>query len=303
MYDYSRGYAPDIESSGCMDIFRLPKFSYHFFRSQRPAASGPVVFIASHWTPVSASDVRVFSNCDEVELRFDGRPLERKGPDRDAMSSRLAHPPFTFRTGAFRPGTLEAVGYIAGRRAARHVVPTPEAIAGLTLAFDLSGRPWDRARKDHIFCYASLRDAHGTVVPDAWENVAFGVTGGATLLGTNPFSSDAGIASILVQTEPGGAPGSIHALSIVSRNGSVRIMSAALALEGNPPPHQVRYTADGSDPGAASVQYRGALEATPDLRAGLLVNGRPVVSLAIDATKSRIPATMPPGGAREPFHR
>jgi hypothetical protein len=80
-------------------------------------------------------------------------------------------------------------------------------------------------------------------------------------------------------------------------------MSASLALEGNPPPHQVRYTADGSDPGAASVQYRGALEATPDLRAGLLVNGRPVVSLAIHAAKSRIPATMPPGGAREPFHR
>jgi beta-galactosidase len=281
MYDYSRGYAPDIESSGCMDIFRLPKFSYYFFRSQRPAASGPMVFIASHWTPASATDVRVFSNCDEVELRLDGRLLERKGPDRDRVSARLAHPPFTFRTGSFRAGTLEAVGYLAGRRAARHVVRTPRGIDRLTLAFDFSGRPRDRARKDHIFCHASLRDAQGTVVPDAWENVAFGTTGGAVLIGANPFSSEAGIASILLETEPGGAPVSVHALAVVTVGGSVRILDASLALEGRAPRHEVRSATGGAE---------------------LLVDGRVVASLALDAPKSRLPANAPPD-RREPFHR
>lgn len=309
MYDYNRGYAPDIESSGCMDIFRLPKFSYYFFRSQRPAterltaaASGPMVFIASDWTLASATDVRVFSNCDEVALHLDGRLLERKGPDRDRMSTRLAHPPFTFRTRGFRSGTLEAVGYVAGRQVARHVVRTPGAIDRLTLAFDLSGRPPDRERKDDIFCYASLRDAYGTVVPDAWENVAFGATGGATLVGANPFSSDAGIASILVQTEPGAAPGSVHALAVVPSGGSVRIPGASLALEGSPPPHQVRYTTDGGAPGPTSTLYRGAVEASPRLRAGLLVHGRVVASLAADTPKFRIPASAAPD-RREPFRR
>jgi beta-galactosidase len=301
MYDYNRGYAPDIESSGCMDIFRLPKFSYHFFRSQRDAAerlpvggSGPMVFIASDWTAASAADVRGFSNCDEVALHLDGRPLERKGADRDRMSARLAHPPFTFRTGGFRAGTLEAVGYVAGRPVARHSVRTPGAVDRLTLAFDLSGRRRDDALKDVVFCYASLRDARGTVVPDAFENVAFGVTGGATLVGMNPLGSDAGIAGILVETEPGARPAAVHALAVVAGGGAARILDASLALDGGAPRHEVRYTTDGSEPGPASTLYRSAVEASPQLRAALLVRGRAVAQLAAGAPKYRVPPCAAP---------
>ena len=309
MYDYNRGYAPDIESSGCMDIFRLPKFSHYFFQSQRSAderlpaaASGPMVFIASHWTASSDPEVRVFSNCDEVALHLDGRLLERKGPDKDRMSTRLAHPPFTFRTGGFRPGTLEAVGYIAGRQAARHVVRTPGAIDRLTLTFDVSGRPRDPDHRDSIFCYAALVDADGTVVPDAWENVAFGVTGDAALVGTNPCSSDAGIASILVETEPGAARVAVYGLAIVPRGGSVRILGTSLALEGRAPAYEIRYTTDGSEPGPGSAPYRGASLAGTRLRAALLVEGRVVASLAVDRPKYRIPPSAPPE-RREPFRR
>ena len=305
MYDYNRGYAPDIESSGCMDIFRLPKLSYHFFRSQRrlPTVAGPMVFIASDWTPASAPDVRVFSNCDEVALHRDGRLVERKRPDRDRISTRLPSPPFTFHTGAFRPGTLEAVGYVGGREVARHVVRTPGAVDRLTLAFDLSGRPWDRERKDGIFCYASLRDANATVVADAWENVAFGVSGGAALVGANPFASDAGISSILVQTEPGAAPASVHALAIVpsGSGGSVRMLATSLALQGRAPRQEVRFTIDGSEPGPASHRYSGPVAGDPRLRAGLVVEGRLVASLAAAAPKLRIPASAPPD-RRGPYH-
>lgn len=284
MFDYNRGYAPDIESSGCMDIFRLPKYGWHFFRSQRPAddpAGGPMVFIASDWAPGSAPDVRIFSNCDEVALSLDGRLLERRRPDQDRLSGRLAQPPFTFPTGGFRPGLLEAAGFIGDRPVARHTVRTPGAVAQLTLSFDLSGRPRDRARKDDLFCYCALRDGQGTVVPSAWENVAFGAVGGARLVGANPASSDAGIASILVETDPGAGPAAVYALAIVREGNQARLLSAAAGLDGSDPPHRAQLTGTG---------------------AVLRVGGEVVASLPLQAPKYRVPASAPPH-QRDPFRR
>jgi beta-galactosidase len=302
MYDYNRGYAPDVESSGCMDLFRLPKFSYHFFRSQRAPATGPVVFVASHWMPGSASEVRVFSNCEEVALSLDGRLLERRRPDRDRIATRLAHPPFTFRTGGFRPGRLEAVGYIGGRPVARHAVRTPGPIERLTLAVDLAGRALDGKQRDVLFCHASLRDAHGTIVPDGWENVSFGVVGDAALVGRNPYSSEAGISSIVTDVRPGRRPVSVYGLAVVSDGGAARVLGASLALRGDAPRYDLVYTVDGTEPGQNSPRYRGPVQAASALRAGLVVQGKVLASLAADEPKFRIPATAPPD-KREPFHR
>jgi beta-galactosidase len=302
MYDYNRGYAPDVESSGCMDLFRLPKFSYYFFRSQRAPITGPMVFIASHWMPGSAADVRVFSNCDEVALSLDGRLLERRRPERDRMGTRLAHPPFMFPTGGFRPGRLEAVGYVGGIPVARHVVTTPGPIERLTCTVDLSGRAVDGRRRDILFCHAALRDAQGTVVPNAWENVAFGVTGDAGLVGRNPYSSEAGISSILADVRPGRGAVAAYALAVASRQGAARVLGAALALRGDAPPFELVYTTDGTEPAPGSTRYRGPIDPCPTLRAGLVVQGQVLASLAGDAPRSRIPAAAPPE-KREPFHR
>jgi beta-galactosidase len=83
--DYNRGCALDkpICNCGILDTFRIPKFAYHFYSSQKnPVIDGPVVYIANYWTPLEKKKkVVVYSNCDEVKLYLNERLLEIKKPD------------------------------------------------------------------------------------------------------------------------------------------------------------------------------------------------------------------------------
>jgi len=301
MFDYNRGYAPDIESSGCMDLFRLPKFSRAFFRSQRPAdedlrgaESGPMVFIASYWNRRSSPTVRVFSNCDEVALSLNHELGERRRPDTDRTSTHLAHPPFTFDRGEFQPGTLEAIGYIEGRAVARHVVRTPGAVERLRVRLDESGRVFAADGKDIAFLYAELQDADGTVVPDAWENIWFGTAGDVSLIGRNPFSSDAGIASMVVQSEMRRPHAAVYALALVRDGERMRALSGAVSVGGDVEPWEVRVTTDGSVPGATAARYDGPIVASGRVRATLVVGGRSIVTADSGATTFRIPGSTAP---------
>ena len=208
MFDYNRGYADDLETSGVMSLERLPKLAADFFRSQRDADDGgPMVRIASHWTPQSTPTVRVFSNADEVELRLNGTLVGRHGVVRDRFSKRLAHPPFDFATGGFVAGTLQAIAYRGGREVARNTVVTPGPAAGLCVALDDAGvKP---ARGDLLFLRGWLLDGAGNPVSTATARVRFAAPRGWTVVGPDTVDSEGGIASVLVRplADPGNAAG------------------------------------------------------------------------------------------------
>lgn len=299
MFDYNRGYAPDIESSGCMDLFRLPKFSYYFFQSQRDAtedhrqaASGPMVFIANYWTPGSPTDVRVFSNCDEVELHLNGRLIERRRPDLDRLSTQVAHPPFTFSLPGFEEGTLEAIAYVNGSQAARHSVRTPGPATTLRLHLDEGGQPFGTQGKDVVFVHAFIEDSSGQTVPDAWVNVFFGTTGGCEMVGANPASSEAGIAAAMVRSNERAFARAVYALAVLDDGAETRVLAASSG--DNVRPAQVRVTTDGSAPTATSPLYESPIAAGQRVRATLFVNGATVVEADSGVPKYRIAGSLAP---------
>ena len=301
MFDYNRGYAPDIESSGCADLFRVPKLSYQFFRSQRDAterstkyASGPMVFIASHWTAGSPLAVRVFSNAEQVELTLNGAALARQYPDRGRLSTNLAHAPFTFALPQFVAGTLVATAFIGGGAVATHRVKTPEAPTALQLRVDDQGRPFGGRGKDVAFVHASLVDAAGTLAVEAWENVAFGTTGAVAIVGANPYSSEAGIASAVLSTETLRPRAAVYALALLPQDGRVRIVGTSLDVGGRAAPFTLRYSTNGTVPTATSPAYTAPLSAAVQLKAALCVADRVIVRLDAATPKFRVAGSTAP---------
>ncbi len=212
MYDYKRGYAPDIESSGIMDIVRLPKFAYYFYQSQADSKTSslfgkPMLFIANYWNDPALKTVKVYSNADEVELQLNGKVIARQKPDQNKFSSHLNHPPFTFEVAEYMPGTLTAIGYTNGKPSVEATQRTPGKAAKLTLNVDESGKAAAAGQNDVLFVYARLQDASGTTVPDAVTPVTFRVEGDATIVYSNTVAAEAGIAAILVKI--GNTPGSV----------------------------------------------------------------------------------------------
>ena len=205
MYDYNRGYANDLETSGVMGIFRLPKYSYYFFRSQRPAGEAvagkvnePMVFIASEFSESSSRNIKIFSNCEEIELKINGISFGTQNPDQDRISTHLKHPPFTFKNIPFSPGNLTAIGKIDGKAVAEHGISTPGDPVKIILEADLSGKSWESGVKDAIFVYAKIVDQHMQVLGDFSGNVQFEISGDALIIGNNFPPAEGGIATALV---------------------------------------------------------------------------------------------------------
>ena len=217
MFDYNRGYAADLETSGVADSFRVPKYSTYFYRSQRDASEmlttaggekigGPMVHIATAWTAGSPLAVRVFSNAEEVELFRDGESLGLQNPARGPMAEHLRHSPFLFDLAPFTPGELRAVAYIGGKPVAEHRVRTPGEAIALRLRVAIDGRAPSRDG-DLLFVHAEEVDANGTVVPDSARSVTFSARGPGEIVGDRVVKSAAGTASALLRT--GRSAGSI----------------------------------------------------------------------------------------------
>jgi beta-galactosidase len=226
--DAFRGYHHQPFLGAPIDLFRLPKFDYFMFQSQRPpevhparAGSGPMIFIANYATFHSPLEVTVFSNCEKVRLTQNGQVVATQEPD---SGYKIPHPPFTFKVGDFSAtrsmlfgnttapgalstpiGSLLAEGLIGGKVVATHLVHSPGEPKSMQLRVDTCGVDPVADGADWVRVYAHICDARGMTYPYANDMIAFTVSGEGALIGNaaifaNPIRAEAGIATALVRT-------------------------------------------------------------------------------------------------------
>jgi beta-galactosidase len=253
--DAYRGYHHQPFQGAPLDLFRLPKFDYYMFQSQRPAqrkpgrtGSGPMVFIANYGTFQSPSAVTVFSNCEEVQLTQNGKLVATQRPD---DGYHLPHPPFTFNVGDFGPtrsmlfanpttqsgvvpphGQLVAEGLIGGNVVATHTVQSPGVPTEITLSLDDCGVEPIADGADWVRVYAHVCDARGTTHPYGDDMVQFFVEGEGLIVSderiySNPVRAEAGIATALVRTTRHAGLIAVHAGSPGLREAKIEFQSRA----------------------------------------------------------------------------
>jgi beta-galactosidase len=224
-------YINSLCSGGVVDMFRIPKFGYYFYQSQRDpdltvsrVNSGPMVFIANFWTAQSTRSVRVFSNCRQVSLYLNDTLVATRSPD---VLANIDHPPFTFTISSFSAGTLRADGLIGGTVRAMHEVKTPLTAVRVRITIDTANMALVADGADLALVYGSIVDDNGTVIPGATNPVTFSVSGpGAIISGDgNPVTAVAGIAAAYVQTRlnsPGAITVTGAATGLASGSATVR---------------------------------------------------------------------------------
>ncbi|MDP9151645.1 MAG: hypothetical protein M3O36_17120, partial [Myxococcota bacterium] len=191
--DYGGGFSSTLTRSGLVDMYRLPKFAYYFFQSQRDPAvmldgvdSGPMAYIASFWQAGSSSSVTVYSNCDQISLYKDNTLVSTRSPDTGATSgggslSSLPHAPFTFAGLTFSAGTLRADCLLGGTKRASFTRQTPGAATAIRLRPE--GTTLVANASDARLVFIDAVDANGTVVPGNSAQVALQVSGAGSLVG------------------------------------------------------------------------------------------------------------------------
>jgi len=212
---------------GVCDVFRLPKFAAHFYRSQMDPKYGIELFIARYLTPEFndiGDEITVFSNCDRVDLFIDGEKFDSQTPD-TARYPNLPHPPFTFtgiqatykdklpnkyeatyewnemawaigRWLGKRVSKIEAVGFINGKEVARCSIEMFGRAARVVLESDDTELFADGT--DCTRLVVKILDDKGQILPLSHHAVSFNLSGPGKLIGDNPLSVERGMGAVYV---------------------------------------------------------------------------------------------------------
>ncbi len=167
---------------GIFDLCGFPKDGYYFYKSQW--TKEPMVHLLPHWNWKAGQmvDIVAYTNCDEVRLTLNGRPLETKNFKNTKKLSLRWKLPFT-------AGILKAEGYINGKLVASDIVQTAGDPAKIELSADRS--KINASVNDLFFITVRVTDENGILVPGADNLIHFEIEGEGKIAGVangNPMS-------------------------------------------------------------------------------------------------------------------
>lgn len=279
---------------GAIDLANFEKDLYYLYQSQW--TSNPMVHILPHWTHPKVEvgteiPVWVYSNCDSVELFFNGKSLgvQEPGTGPNDMQCQWLVP--------WQPGELKAVASMGGRTAAEQIIRTADVPARIALSID--GVPLAPEGKDLVQVRVTTQDENGEFYPYGENRSYFKVFGPARIRALDNGSpvdvekhfeavsriAFYGLTRAYVESD--GRSGDIAVLvscilgekKQITSN-LVSIDAQVLALRGDKPDQEITvyYTLDGSKPTVQSTRYRGAFSVSlgTTVRALVAVDGEPM---------------------------
>lgn len=166
---------PAISSQfGIMDTCGFPKDYFYYYKSKW--CNEPMVYAMPHWNlsdiGMYESEVRVFSNCEEVELFINGISHGRKVRGKHSTSWDVT----------FEPGELKIIGYNDNKVAAEEIKYTSGKAASLKLR-RMDSKESNINAGDTILVEVYAVDENGIEVPTADNLIEVVVAGEGRLLG------------------------------------------------------------------------------------------------------------------------
>lgn len=167
---------------GMLDLCGFPKDNAWYLKSWW--TKDTVLHLLPHWSwkgdEGKLKDVWVYSNCDNVELLLNGKSQGVK------KMGKYGHLEWKL---AYQPGTLQAFGYMNGKKVAvKNVtttgIPVTAQLAANRLSIKADG-------KDVSVITVAVADSKGLRVPDAEHDFSFNISGPGRIIGVgngNPAS-------------------------------------------------------------------------------------------------------------------
>ncbi|MCD8049508.1 MAG: DUF4982 domain-containing protein [Clostridia bacterium] len=152
---------------GIMDTCGLPKDAYYYYKSVW--TDEPMIHFLPHWDLKNEGEnvcVRVFTNCDSVEIVLNGKSMGEK------QMIKYAHVDFDI---PYEKGEIKAIGKIDGEKVCEMVRRTTKGAYRVVLEPDRTAMKPDGC--DAVVIYAHIEDEDGNRVPCADNEVNFAAEG------------------------------------------------------------------------------------------------------------------------------